>query len=99
LRRRDPGHTSLDGADEGAPMQVADRAASPGDSLERRQQWQALFAAIQALPEADRRFLELYYDEELSPEELATRLGITVNTVYSRKTKLREKLKKLLGSP
>ncbi len=96
LRRRDPGHASLDASDDAPPLQVADAGGTPGDALERRQQAQRLMAAIQALPEADRRFLELYYDEALAPEELAVRLGITVNTVYSRKNKLREKLRKLL---
>jgi RNA polymerase sigma-70 factor (ECF subfamily) len=100
LRRRDPGHTSLDSLDDdGVPLQVADPSAPPEGQMERREQWRALLEAIQELPEADRRFLELYYDEELAPEQLAARLGITVNTVYSRKNKLREKLKKLLGPP
>jgi RNA polymerase sigma-70 factor (ECF subfamily) len=95
LRRRDPTHTALD-ADEALQQEVADRAGSPRDLLERRQQWQALVDAIRALPEVDQRFIELYYDDELSPEEIAVRLGITVNTVYSRKNKVREKLRKLL---
>jgi len=99
LRRRDPGHAPLDAGDDGPSVQLADGGATPGDALERREQWHALFAAIQSLPPADRRFLELYYDEELPPEELAARLGITVNTVYSRKNKLREKLKRILGPP
>jgi RNA polymerase sigma-70 factor (ECF subfamily) len=96
LRRRDPTHATLDGDD---PLQqdLADRAGSPRDVLERREQWQALVDAIRALPEVDQRFIELYYDEELSPEEIAVRLGITVNTVYSRKNKVREKLRRLLA--
>jgi RNA polymerase sigma-70 factor (ECF subfamily) len=99
LRRRDPGHAPLDAGEDGATLQLADGSGTPSDALEHRQKWQALFAAIQSLPPADRRFLELYYDDELSPEELAAKLGITVNTVYSRKNKLREKLKRLLGPP
>jgi RNA polymerase sigma-70 factor (ECF subfamily) len=100
LRRRDPGHKSLDaGGDDGPAIQVVDPRATPGESLERRRQWEALAAAIQDLPDTDRQFLALYYEHELAPEEIATRLGISVNTVYSRKNKLREKLKKLVAVP
>jgi RNA polymerase sigma-70 factor (ECF subfamily) len=97
LRRRDPLHASLDGDDdESAPAQLPDPGMDPGQALERRQQWGALLAAIRELPDQDREFLELYYDEELEPEEIAKRMSISVNTVYSRKNKLREKLKKLV---
>jgi RNA polymerase sigma-70 factor (ECF subfamily) len=100
LRRRDPGHKSLDaGGDEGPAIQVADSRATPGEALERRRQWQALAEAIQDLPDPDRQFLALYYEHELAPEEIAARLGISVNTVYSRKNKLREKLKRLVAEP
>ncbi len=40
-------------------------------------------------------FLKLYYGEELPPENIAEILGITVNTVYSKKTRIREKLIKI----
>jgi RNA polymerase sigma-70 factor (ECF subfamily) len=99
LRRRDPLHASLDNEDdEGAPAQLPDPGMDPGQTLERRQQWTALLTAIRELPDQDREFLELYYDEELEPEEIAKRMSISVNTVYSRKNKLREKLKKLVES-
>ena len=99
LRRRDPLHTSLDTEDdEGRPRSSPIPASIPGQMLERRQQWTALLAAIRELPEQDREFLELYYDEELDPDEIARRMNISVNTVYSRKNKLREKLKKLVES-
>jgi RNA polymerase sigma-70 factor, ECF subfamily len=97
LRRREPMHTSLDGReDDEPPTQVADARPDPADALERREQWHALLAAIRGLPETDRVFLELYYDQEAEPEAIARTLGISVNTVYSRKNKLREKLRKLV---
>lgn len=97
LRRRAPSHQSLDTSDpDGRELQLPDHADSPRETLERREQWQALLVAIAALPAGDREFLQLYYDDELEPEEIAARLGISINTVYSRKNKLREKIRRLL---
>jgi RNA polymerase sigma-70 factor, ECF subfamily len=97
LRRRDPIHQTLSGSDEDdAPAQIPDVGPDPGESMERREQWRALIVAIKELPDTDREFLALYYDEELEPEELARRMNIAVNTVYSRKNKVREKLKKII---
>lgn len=95
LRRRAPGHDSLDDVDfDESPTQVPDCAPTPAERLERRGEWKALFTAIQELSETDRLFIELYYDQELDPEVIAAKLGISVNTVYSRKNKIREKLRK-----
>jgi len=95
LRRRPPPSSSLDD-ESGGPSHVPDRGPSPVEVLERRRQWEALAAAVEALAPADRKFLALYYDEELEPEEIAARLGIAVATVYSRKNKLREKLRRII---
>jgi RNA polymerase sigma-70 factor, ECF subfamily len=96
LRRRAPDHASLD-ADSDAPMQVADQAPSASDALEARQRWRALVRAVSELGEADREFVRLYYDEELEPEALAARLGVSVATVYSRKNKVTAKLRRIVA--
>jgi RNA polymerase sigma-70 factor (ECF subfamily) len=99
LRRRAPDHTSLDGDGEGgidAPV-VVDDAPSASDTLESQERWRALLGAINELGEADREFLRLYYDEELEPEALAARLGISVATVYSRKNKVAAKLRRIVA--
>jgi len=44
----------------------------------------------------DREFLELYFAEGLPPDEVATRMGISVNTVYSKKHKIQGRLEALL---
>jgi|SoiMethySBSTD1v2_1073268.scaffolds.fasta_scaffold383796_2 RNA polymerase sigma-70 factor (ECF subfamily) len=97
LRRREPIHQRLDdhNADE-AKVEIVDAEPNPGERMERREEWTALLRAIRDLPESDRQFLELYYDHEYEPEEIARRLGISVNTVYSRKNKVREKLRRLI---
>lgn len=44
----------------------------------------------------DRQFLELYYGEGLEPDQVATRMGISVKTVYSKKHKIQGRLEALL---
>ncbi len=100
LRRREPIHRQLSPIDDDdggtGQMDFADAGPTPGEALEKREQWNTLVAAIQELPESDRQFLELYYEKELEPEEIAKVMGISVNTVYSRKNKVREKLRKII---
>jgi RNA polymerase sigma-70 factor (ECF subfamily) len=97
LRRREPIHARLDDHEQGeARVEIVDGEPTPGERMERREEWAALLRAIQDLPDSDRQFLELYYDHEFEPEEIARRLGISVNTVYSRKNKVREKLRRLI---
>jgi RNA polymerase sigma-70 factor (ECF subfamily) len=101
LRRREPIHQRLDAGhdadDDAPPQQFADKdAALPGDSLETREEWDELCAAIRELSASDQEFLHLYYQQELEPEEIARRMGISVNTVYSRKNKVREKLRRVV---
>jgi RNA polymerase sigma-70 factor (ECF subfamily) len=101
LRRREPIHKQLGGGDDddgGVTGDIADQGPSPTEALEQREQWSALAAAVRELPESDRQFLELYYEQELEPEEIAKIMGISVNTVYSRKNKVREKLRRIVAS-
>jgi RNA polymerase sigma-70 factor (ECF subfamily) len=44
----------------------------------------------------DREFLELYFAEGLDPTEVATRMGISVKTVYSKKHKIQGRLEQIL---
>lgn len=97
LRRREPRHASIDRAGpEAEPMQVADPGRDAQAELTRAEEQRALLTAIAALSPADREFFDLIYDTQLAPEEIARRLGIAVNTVYSRKNKLREKLQRVV---
>jgi len=43
---------------------------------------------IESLSSKDQLFIELYYYKELKPEEIANILKISVNTVYSIKSRL-----------
>ena len=101
LRRREPIHASLDASrpgdeDEAPRYQATDDGPRPGDSLEEQEQWKQICAAMRELSASDQQFLSLYYEQELEPEDIAKTMGISVNTVYSRKNKVRENLRKLL---
>ncbi len=56
----------------------------------------SLSSLLDALNARERRFVELYYKEELEPEAIARAMGISVKTVYSKKHKLRARLLELL---
>jgi len=45
----------------------------------------------------DRQFVTLYFQDGLSPEHVAERLGISVKTVYSKKHKIQRKLSQIVG--
>jgi RNA polymerase sigma-70 factor (ECF subfamily) len=54
---------------------------------------EALKSCLEAVPEASRRLLKLRYSEGYSCEEVATRMGIGLNAVYKRVSRLHESLK------
>jgi RNA polymerase sigma-70 factor (ECF subfamily) len=95
LRRRGPtdvwAAASLDDTDPVVPTLAAGEAG-PGESLDRKDEIRLVQSAIGELSDTDRLFLEYYYVEELEPEEISRLMGISLNTVYSRKNKIREKL-------
>ena len=60
----------------------------------KRRSWRA--RALAQLSGDERAFVVDCFRDERSPEELARALGVTTNTVYSRKFKIREKLQKIV---
>ncbi|MCA9551830.1 MAG: sigma-70 family RNA polymerase sigma factor, partial [Myxococcales bacterium] len=46
----------------------------------------------------DRHSSELYYGEGLEPEEIASRMRISVSTVYSKKAKIKTRLRALANA-
>jgi RNA polymerase sigma factor (sigma-70 family) len=74
------------------------RAEAPRDVVEARQEAELARAALAQLSGEERAFVVDCFRDERSPEELARSLGVTTNTVYSRKFKIREKLQKIVRS-
>jgi RNA polymerase sigma factor (sigma-70 family) len=74
------------------------RAEAPRDVVEARQEAELARAALAQLSGEERAFVVDCFRDEVAPEELARSLGVTTNTVYSRKFKIREKLQKIVRS-
>ena len=98
LRRRTPIESgrgaSIDDAATGC--EPADEGESAIELLERGDRAAQLREAIAELGASDQLFVRYYFDHELDPEDIARLMNISVNTVYSRKNKVREKLRKIL---
>lgn len=76
---------------------VSSDVPDPSDVALVNEQAALLARALGALGERDRTFVELFYGEGLSAEEVAERMGINVKTVYTKKHKLQGRLASLLG--
>jgi RNA polymerase sigma-70 factor (ECF subfamily) len=95
LRRRAPPHTSTD--DEDSPLaELRSQRPDPLEELDHKEKVQILLRAVEHLTDTDQEFIRLYYAEQRSPEEIARITDVSINTVYSRKNKVRGKLIKLV---
>lgn len=94
---------SLDEEKEGRPMEIGDWSKLPDDEFLRSERRDALHAAVADLPETYRAVVLLRDLEELSTEETAQILGLTLDVVKTRlhrgRLALREKLATYLHSP
>jgi RNA polymerase sigma-70 factor (ECF subfamily) len=79
-------------------LEVDTRSESPFEAAERRQRSQRMRALTAQLTESDRRFVALYFERGLDPEEVARLLRISIKTVYSKKHKIRARLEELAGA-
>jgi RNA polymerase sigma-70 factor (ECF subfamily) len=93
-------HISLNDDSGGTqPMieRLPDKNTSFEKELEDHEAARTLKDAIDSLNPQDRLFMELFYEKELPPEEIAEIMNVSVNTVYSKKNRVREKIKKILS--
>lgn len=72
-------------------------ARSPFEACAVGQEAQRVSHLLRNLSAKDREFMMLYYAEGLSPEQVATEMGVSVKTVYSKKHKIRTRLAGLLA--
>jgi RNA polymerase sigma-70 factor (ECF subfamily) len=98
LRRRAPTEVwAAVALDDTAPVPLASDEQLASETLEAEDQARELRSAVAQLSPADRLFMDYYYVQELEPEVIARLMSISVNTVYSRKNKIREKLRIIVG--
>lgn len=90
---REPSFSELSVAES-----VAEDEADPYERLLRKERWARIGQTLRAFSSKDRTFVRLYYVDGLTPEEVASAMDISVKTVYSKKHKIRLRLRKLLRS-
>lgn len=91
-RQNIPGNTTVN-VDE---IEILDsHEKQPDEVLLEREREELFKELVSGLNTNDMLFLELYYRKELSVETVADILSISVSTVYSRNTRIREKLIKI----
>ena len=83
---------ALDGVTE---EQLATRVV-PTDRLEQRQEVARARAAVRRLSRSDRALFASCVDDEQPPEAIARDWGVSVNTIYSRKSRIRQQLQAIL---
>lgn len=67
---------------------------SPLDMLMEKERWIHLEDLLTDFSEKDRQFLHLFYDKGLDAAAIAERMAISIKTVYSKKHKIREHLRR-----
>ena len=85
----------LDGQSSDPLCEQPAQGPSALDDLIEKERWGLLNGLLADFSSRDRRFIELYYGNGLAPEEVATVMGISVKTVYSKKHKLHMRLAQL----
>jgi len=65
----------------------------PSDSIEKLEWYQLLKRLIDELSSQDRYLFDLCYNQELPDREIAQILNLSIDAVYMRKSRLKEKLK------
>ncbi|MDF3071932.1 MAG: hypothetical protein K0R38_7533 [Polyangiaceae bacterium] len=92
--RREPNTASLTEAET-----VSSEHYDPCESAVLNERAQLVRDLLADFSDKDRQFVTLYYQDGLSPEHVAERLGISVKTVYSKKHKIQRKLTEIVGAP
>lgn len=98
LRRRAPTESwTAVALDDTAPVKLESPDALASETMETNDDLRELHDAIAALSPTERLFVDYYFRQELEPEVIARLMAISVNTVYSRKNKIREKLRSIVA--
>jgi RNA polymerase sigma-70 factor (ECF subfamily) len=95
--RREPASEALDECEEVEQMNSLD--PTPDEALDRKEQIAEVEQILRAFPEKDREFVSLYFWEGLDVEQIAARMQISVNTVYTKKHKIQCRIEARLAEP
>ncbi|HOF58469.1 MAG TPA: sigma-70 family RNA polymerase sigma factor [Syntrophorhabdaceae bacterium] len=92
-------YVSLDAEDpdkgQSALEALPDDSELPLERLNDKEQVNLLQELMSELIPNDRLFLKYYYEDELPPEEIASIMHLTVSAVYSKKSRIIDKLRNI----
>lgn len=88
--------TVQDEDSESTELDLADSKPLPEEEMERRETQREVQAAIQELPEEQRKIIVMREFSDMAYEDIAATLGISVGTVKSRLSRARKNLAKIL---
>jgi RNA polymerase sigma-70 factor (ECF subfamily) len=71
----------------------------PFHALAAKEEWIRVRDMLSSFSEKDRTFVDLFFLQGRSPEQIAEEMQISVKTVYSKKHKIRCRLELALGRP
>jgi RNA polymerase sigma-70 factor, ECF subfamily len=77
-------------------IDIASQSAEPDEDMLGQERAQLAQAALEELSPEERAFVWDCFHDERAPEEIAREQGVAVNTIYSRKFKIREKLARIV---
>jgi len=90
--KREPRRASLSEAE-----QLTSTTKDPAEACEFRERARLVSDMLRDFSAKDRQFVALYFGDGLDPEEVASRMRISVKTVYSKKHKIQSRLESLLA--
>jgi RNA polymerase sigma-70 factor (ECF subfamily) len=70
----------------------------PAEEYEMRERARIVASILEGFSARDRTFVNLYFGDGLSPEQVAKRMGISIKTVYSKRHKIQTRLEALLAA-
>ena len=76
---------------------ISSSSPDPYQQLCEKQRWLQVNETLSSFSEKDRVFVQMYYVDGMSPEEVAEQMNISVKTVYSKKHKIRCRLERELA--
>jgi RNA polymerase sigma-70 factor, ECF subfamily len=79
-----------------ASIEIAAPTAEPDEDMLGQERAHLAQAALEELSPEERAFVWDCFHHERAPEEIAREQGVAVNTIYSRKFKIREKLARIV---
>jgi RNA polymerase sigma-70 factor (ECF subfamily) len=97
LRARRAHANAIDGATEREALN-AEAGESPVDCYDFSQRAELAREALCRLSSDERSFVVEVFQQERSPEDMARTLGVSTNTIYSRKFKIRAKLARIVAN-